>query len=102
MPTYVFLTRWTDRGIVDSSGSVSRVDAAVERMERLGVRIFETYWTVGEYDLLLVADCPDVETAHAVTLDLGSRGNVRATAMRAFDAGEMRDLLDKLGKLDDG
>jgi len=96
MATYVFLTRWTDRGVVDSTGSVDRVDAAVERMERLGVRIFESYWTVGEYDLLLVADCPDLETAHAVTLDLASRGNVRATAMRAFDAGEMAEVLAKL------
>jgi len=96
MPTYIFLTRWTDQGLVGTKGSVTRTDAAVERMERLGVRIFETYWTVGEHDLVLVADCPDEETAHAVTLDLASGGNVRPTAMRAFDRDEMAALLAKL------
>jgi uncharacterized protein with GYD domain len=98
MPTFIFLTRWTDKGITDSRNSVERANAAVDRMENLGVRIFETYWTVGEYDLVLVADCPDLETAHAVTLDLASRGNVRATAMRAFDPGEMKGVLSKLGR----
>jgi uncharacterized protein with GYD domain len=96
VPTYIFLTRWTDQGFVGAKGSVARTDAAVERMERLGVRIFETYWTVGEHDLVLVADCPDEETAHAVTLDLASGGNVRPTAMRAFDRGEMAAVLAKL------
>jgi uncharacterized protein with GYD domain len=96
MATYVFLTRWTDRGLQETASSVERATTAVERMERFGVKIFETYWTVGEYDLVIVADCPDVETAHAVSLDLSSRGNVRATALRAFDAGEMTGILSKL------
>lgn len=98
MATYIFLTHWTDRGVQDSRNSVERATTAVERMERLGVKIFETYWTVGEYDLVLVADCPDVETAHAVSLDLSSRGNIRAIALRAFDAGEMTDVLAKLDR----
>lgn len=97
MATFIFLTRWTDQGVRDSRSSVDRAQAAVERMEHLGVKIFETYWTVGEYDLVLVADCPDLETAHAVSLDLASRGNVRATALRAFEPGEMADILARLG-----
>jgi len=98
VPTYIFLIRWTDQGFVGAKGSVARTEAAVERMERLGVRIFETYWTVGEYELVFVAECPDEETAHAVTLDLAAGGNVRPTAMRAFDRGEMTAILDKLDR----
>lgn len=96
MATYIFLTRWTDRGLQDTRDTVSRAAAAVDRMEQLGVKIFETYWTVGEYDVVIVADCPDLETAHAVSLDLASRGNLRATALRAFEPGEMRAILDRL------
>lgn len=96
MATYIFLTRWTDEGVTAARGSVERANVAVERMEQLGVKIFETYWTVGEYDLVMVADCPDVETAHAVTLDLASRGKLRPIAMRAFDPGEMHEVLAKL------
>jgi uncharacterized protein with GYD domain len=96
MQTYIFLTTWTDQGIRDSGNSVERATAAVDAMERLGVKIFETYWTVGIYDLVLVAECPDQETAHAVSLKLSSRGNIRATALRAFDPEEMRGILEKV------
>lgn len=97
MQTYIFLTRWTDQGVRDATGSVERASEAVEAMEELGVKIFETYWTVGAYDLVLVAECPDQETAHAVSLKLGRRGNVRATALRAWDRAEMTGILTKLG-----
>jgi uncharacterized protein with GYD domain len=96
MPTYIFLTRWTDQGLQHTRDSVARAQAAVERMEQMGVKIFETYWTMGEYDLVMVAECPDAETAHAVSLDFASRGNIRATALPAFDAGEMASILDRL------
>lgn len=89
METYVFLLQWTDAGLQRSANSVERATRTVEAMERLGVRIFETYWTVGPYDLVMVAECPDAETAHAVGLDMSSRGNVRATTMRAFDRTDM-------------
>lgn len=96
MATYIFLTRWTDQGLQATRNTVDRATAAVERMEQLGVKIFETYWTVGEYDLVMVADCPDVETAHAVSLDLASRGNLRATALRAFEPKEMASIVARL------
>lgn len=96
MEAYIFLTRWTDKGVQDSRNSVERATAAVDTMEKLGVKIYETYWTVGAFDLVLVADCPDQETAHAVSLKLAERGNVRATAMRAFDRAEMMQIAAKL------
>lgn len=89
METYVFLLLWTDQGLQETSNSVERATRAVSTMERLGVRIFETYWTVGPYDLVMVAECPDQQTAHAVSLDMASRGNIRAVSMRAFDQTEM-------------
>jgi uncharacterized protein with GYD domain len=94
--TYIFLTKWTDQGVKDSRNSVDRATAAVEAMESMGVKIFEMYWTVGPYDLILVADCPDQATAHAVSLRLAQGGNVRPVALRAFDRGEMNDLVAKL------
>lgn len=93
METYVFLLRWTDKGLQETASSVERATDTVERMERLGVRIFETYWTTGPYDLVMVAECPDQETAHAISLDMGSRGNIRAVTMRGFDRSEMQNVL---------
>ena len=96
METYLFLSTWTDQGLQAVSGTIERTTEAVETMERFGVRIFETYWTVGAYDLVFVAECPNIETAHAVELQLAARGNIRTTAMRAFDSGEMSAILERL------
>lgn len=97
METYVFLLNWTDKGLQESASSVERAMQTVERMEGLGVRIFEVYWTTGPHDLVMVAECPDPETAHAISLDMGSRGNVRAVTMRAFDRTEMERVLKVVG-----
>lgn len=91
--TYVYLLNWTDQGLRETTNSVDRAMATVAAMEELGVRIFETYWTVGPFDLVMVAECPDQETAHAVSLDMASRGNIRATAMRAFDRTGMEEVV---------
>ncbi|MBW3663912.1 MAG: GYD domain-containing protein [Actinobacteria bacterium] len=100
METYVFTLTWTEQGLQDTRGSIVRTNEAVDTMERLGVKIFETYWTIGPFDILLVAECPDQATAQAVSLKLSRRGNVRAAAMRALDRGEMQQILDKVESLD--
>lgn len=99
MDTYVFLLSWTQQGLQDTRGSIVRTNEAVDTMEELGVKIFETYWTVGPHDIVLVAECPDQETAHAVSLKLSRRGNVRATAMRAWNPAEMQTILNTVEAL---
>ena len=89
MQKYIYLTNWTDQGVKDSSNSIHRATAAIDTMQTFGARIYETYWTTGPYDLVFMAEVPDAETAHAVSLALSRNGNVRAHAMRAFDRSEM-------------
>lgn len=96
MPTFIYLTSWTDKGVGEPKTAVDRAMAAVENLEHMGVKIFEVYWTSGDYDLVMVAECADEETAFAAQLDMASRGNVRPTVLRAFDRQEMSDILAKL------
>lgn len=96
MPTFIYLTSWTDQGVGEPRSAVDRAAAAVENLERLGVKIFELYWTSGDYDLVMVAECRDEETAYAAQLDMASRGNVRPSVLRAFDREEMSAILAKL------
>lgn len=96
MPTFIYLTSWTDRGVEEPKTAVDRAAAAVENLERMGVKIFELYWTSGDYDLVMVAECEDEDTAFAAQLDMASRGNVRPTMLRAFDRQEMSAILAKL------
>ncbi|MDQ3678653.1 MAG: GYD domain-containing protein, partial [Actinomycetota bacterium] len=65
--------------------------------EQLGVRLTQVYWTLGEHDLVAIAEADDEETMAAATLMLASQGNVRTTTMRALSTDEMRGVIAKTG-----
>jgi uncharacterized protein with GYD domain len=97
MPTYVSLCNWTDQGIKNFKDTVSRGKKAEDAMGKLGVRFQSLYWTVGPYDLVAIVDADDEESATAALLALGAQGNIRTTTMRAYQAGEMDRIIEKLG-----
>ena len=57
----------------------------------------QVYWTVGPYDVVLVIEAPDEQSATAFILEAGSLGSIRSTMLRAFDHKEMRDIIQRLG-----
>jgi uncharacterized protein with GYD domain len=95
MATFVVLLNWTDQGIKDFKDSPSRADAGKEEMAKLGVTLKDIYWTVGEHDLVLVCDSPDIESMTAALLRLGSAGNVRSTTLRAFTRAEFDQVAER-------
>lgn len=97
MPTYVSLLHWTDQGIKNYKDTTSRAADFTKLVENSGGRVRELLWTVGEYDLVSVADFPDDETGTACLLQVGSLGNIRSNTMRAFSADEMTAILGKTG-----
>jgi uncharacterized protein with GYD domain len=52
---------------------------------------------LGTYDIVVVMEAPDDETATAYALALGSLGNVRTQTLRAFDRDEIRGVIAKAG-----
>ena len=97
MPTYVSLLNFTDQGIKTVRDTVERVDRATELAEKHGARLVQSYWTVGPYDLVVVLEAPDDESATAFLLESGSAGNIRTTTLRAYDRDEMRGIIERLG-----
>jgi uncharacterized protein with GYD domain len=66
-----------------------------EMAEKLGVTIKSFYWTVGNYDIVMVLEGPD-EAVTSTLLKGGSLGNVRSQTLRAFTMGEMKRMLSKI------
>jgi uncharacterized protein with GYD domain len=95
MPTYISLVSWTEKGIGDFKGTIARSDAAQSLAAKHGGSIESIFWTIGPYDLVVVSEAPDDESATAFALELGAQGNVRTTTMRGFDAGEMQAIIAK-------
>ena len=97
MPTYVSLIHWTEQGIKNYKDTMSRLEDFTKLAESKGGRVRESLYTVGEYDIVVVTEFPDDETATAALLQVGSLGNVRTNTMRAFSADEMGGIIRGAG-----
>jgi uncharacterized protein with GYD domain len=95
MPSYVVLINWTDQGAKTASETVDRYEAAKDDLAQRGMTIKDIYWTVGSYDIVVIAEAADDETASAAMLRLASQGNLRTSTLRAFNAQEARALVEK-------
>ena len=96
MPTYIALHNFTDQGIRNIRETIQRSEGATKLAQHYGASL-QTYWTVGPYDVVYVLEAPDDESAAAFLLDVGSRGVVRTTTLRAYDREEMSSIIEKLG-----
>ena len=97
MPTYVSLVNWTEQGIKNFRDTIRRAEDYRGLAEKNGGQVRHLLWTLGEYDLVVVADFPDDETATAVLLQTAAGGNVRTTTMKAFDAEQMSAIIQRAG-----
>jgi uncharacterized protein with GYD domain len=96
MATYIALCNFTDQGIRSVKDTTKRAEAVKQAAKKQGVDMRETYWTVGQYDLVVVVDAPDDESATAFSLSVGAAGNVRTQTLRAFSADELNRILTKV------
>jgi uncharacterized protein with GYD domain len=96
MVRFVALLKFTDKGIATVKDSPSRAEAFRAAASKAGAVVESQFWTLGEYDGVLVLQAPDEPTAVGLALDLGRHGNVRTCLLRAFDAGEFKGVLNKM------
>ena len=97
MTTYVSLINWTEQGIKNFRDTTRRADEFSKLVQNSGGRVRELLWTVGEYDLVCVADFPDDEAGVAALLRLGSAGNIRSKTLHAFGSDEMAGIIGRAG-----
>lgn len=96
MQRFLATLKFTEQGIQHIKDTCRRTDAFKEAARQMGARVRDIYWTLGAFDGIAVIDAPDEETATAVMLYVGSKGNVQTQTTRAYSAGEMHEILSKL------
>ena len=97
MPTYVSLVNWTEQGVKNFRDTLRRAEDYRGLVEKSGGQVHQLLWTLGEYDVVVVADFPDDETATAVVLQTAAGGHVRTKTMKAFDADQMSAIIQRTG-----
>jgi uncharacterized protein with GYD domain len=95
MPTYVSLVNWTEQGVKNFRDTLRRAEDYRGLVDKSGGQVRQLLWTLGDYDLVVVADFPDDETATAVVLQTAAGGHVRTKTMKAFDADQMSSIIQR-------
>ncbi len=96
MPAYITLANFTEQGIHNVKGTVERGRAAKEAAKATGGRIIGVWWTLGQYDIVIISEATDDEAASRLLLATGMQGNVRTTTLRAFSEDEMERIVQGL------
>lgn len=96
MATFITTIKFTQQGIKDIDHTTKRAAIFKTEAKKLGAKVKEVYWTLGDYDGLLILEAPDDETATAVILHLSAMGNVHTSTCRSFSAAEMDKILTKV------
>jgi uncharacterized protein with GYD domain len=96
MPAYISLVNFTDQGIRDAKNSVKRARDFEKALNAVGGRKIGIWWTLGQYDLVVISEGPDDETATRLLLATGMQGNVRTMTMRCFSEEEMERIVQGL------
>ena len=92
MPTYIALLKWTREGIGSVKDSPSRLDSGREEFAKIGVKIKDTYLTMGRYDLVCIIEASDDESFATAMLSLGRLGNVQTETLKAFSEDQYRKI----------
>jgi uncharacterized protein with GYD domain len=96
MPTYIALMKYTEKGIANIKDSPGRLDSGRKIFKKLGVKIKDTYLTMGRYDLVCIVEAPDDDTFARVMLTLGSQGNVQTETLKAFNEADFRKIVGSI------
>ena len=96
MATYILLVNFTDQGIRSVKDTTKRADGVKELAKKFGVTIRDFFWTLGSYDMVVIADASEDVSMTAFGLAVGGAGNVRTQTLRAFSRAEMDGVLAKL------
>lgn len=99
MPTYVVLYKFTDQGIKDIKNAPQRIQQLVKATEAAGGTVIGSWLTMGEYDLVVVAEGTDDERALAFLLAQGAGGYVRSTTLKAFTKEQFADIVSSMPQL---
>jgi uncharacterized protein with GYD domain len=96
MPTYIMLGNFTEQGVRNVKASPKRAEAARTAAKKHGVTVKEMYWTMGRYDIALIAEAPDEAAMTAFGLGIAALGNVRTQTLRAFSSDEIATILGRV------
>jgi uncharacterized protein with GYD domain len=95
MAINISLVNFTEQGIRNIKDAPKRREAFRELCKKHGVTVKDTYYTLGQYDIVIITEGSD-EALTAVLLSAGKLGNVRTQTLRGMDFETFQRVLQKV------
>jgi uncharacterized protein with GYD domain len=89
---FVVLGNWTEQGIKNVGEVPNRIKTTHSLVEKAGGKM-QLYFTMGQYDFVMVVEVPTDEAMASILLCLGSMGNVRTQTLKAWTEAEGAKIL---------
>ena len=92
MPIFVILGNWTDEGFKKAKDAPERIKETHSAVAESGGKM-QLYYTLGEYDFIMILEVPDDKAIIKILLWLGSKGNVRTKTLKAWTEAEAAKVI---------
>ncbi len=94
--TYITLVKWTQQGVQTIKDVPQRRAALKQQAAALGIKWHQAYMVMGAYDVVLLYEAPDEQTAARFALSLGRTGNFSTQTLPAFTEAEADAIIGSL------
>ena len=101
MPSYVLMLNYTDEGMRNIKFLPQHVSAFRQAVEAAGGRLPHVFLTMGQYDMVAIAEAASDEICASIALGLSSLGNVRCTTLKAFGEEDLPLIVQNIPFLED-
>ena len=98
MPTYMMLSRLTERGRDRVKNHPERILEVNHEVEQRGCVVVAQYALMGQYDFVTIIKAPSNAAMHKLAIDLGARGTIETQTFPAIPTDDfiaaMKDSMD--------
>ena len=96
LASYIILWNWTDQGIRNAKDSPQRYETFKKGLGMAGGKLVAGYYTMGEYDGVLILEAPNDEVVTKIILATASLGNIRTKTLKALPHAEGAKIMESL------
>jgi uncharacterized protein with GYD domain len=97
MPKYLIEASYTAEGLkgLQKDGGTGRVNALKAALKGVGGKLESAYWSLGDYDAIVIAEMPDTVSASALATAASASGLVRTKTTVLLSVEEMDAAMKK-------
>ena len=93
MQTYVILMNFTTKGAETLAESAKRFEGFDEGIRNLGGKVLGAYALLGEYDVMILVEMPDVKALTKTLIRAAARGTATSKTLTAMPLPEFYGLV---------